>query len=162
MLRALKRLIDQVDRLQSAAVAASSTATNTRADPEHVRLAAAVLLVEVMRADAEFGLEEQQAVLGSLRGLFDLDAAEAASLVELARTTAQASTDLQTFTSRINDRFAMEDRIRIVEAMWRVAHADGTLAAHERHLVWRIADLLYVPQGALHLARARVLGDGAG
>ncbi len=158
MLRALKTLIDQLDRLQSSATAASPAAADT---DHHVRLAAAVLLVEVMRADAEFGADEQQAVLGSLRGLFQLDAGEAEQLIELARSTAQASTDLYTFTSRINERFTMEDKIRIVEAMWRVAHADGALAAHERHVVWRIADLLYVPQGALHLARARALG-GAG
>jgi uncharacterized tellurite resistance protein B-like protein len=35
---------------------------------------------------------------------------------------------------------------------------DGKLAAHERHVVWRIADLPYVLQGALRLARARALG----
>jgi uncharacterized tellurite resistance protein B-like protein len=158
MLRTLKNLVDRLDRLQSEAARSPPAPA---ADPEHVRLAAAVLLVEVMRADAQFGVDEQQVVLGSLRGLFQLDADEAEQLTELARSTALASTDLYTFTSRINERFSMEDRIRIVEAMWRVAHADGTLAAHERHVVWRIADLLYVPQGALHLARARALG-GAG
>jgi uncharacterized tellurite resistance protein B-like protein len=36
-----------------------------------------------------------------------------------------------------------------------VAYADGTLSAHERHVMWRIADLLHVPQGAYQHARMR-------
>jgi uncharacterized tellurite resistance protein B-like protein len=39
--------------------------------------------------------------------------------------------------------------------MWRVAYADGHLSAHERHVMWRIADLLHIPQGAYHHARQR-------
>jgi uncharacterized tellurite resistance protein B-like protein len=36
-----------------------------------------------------------------------------------------------------------------------VAYADGHLSAHERHAMWRIADLLHVPHGAYHHARQR-------
>ena len=39
--------------------------------------------------------------------------------------------------------------------MWRVAYADGHLSDHERHVMWRIADLLHVPQGAYQHARQR-------
>jgi uncharacterized tellurite resistance protein B-like protein len=39
--------------------------------------------------------------------------------------------------------------------MWAVAYADGVLADHERHVLWRVADLLHVPQGAYVLARQR-------
>lgn len=154
MLRVLEDLIGRVERFLGEDAAAPPSADAERA----LRLGAAVLLVEVMRADGEFGDDEQQAVLASLRGLFGLDADAAGQLAACARSTAQTSTDLYTFTSRLNERVDMAGKIRIVEAMWRVAYADGTLAAHERHMVWRIADLLHVPQGALHLARERVLG----
>jgi uncharacterized tellurite resistance protein B-like protein len=36
-----------------------------------------------------------------------------------------------------------------------VAYADGHLADHERHVLWRVADLPHVPQGADVLARQR-------
>lgn len=127
------------------------------ADEEHaLRLAAAVLLVEVLRADAQHRPEETAAVVAALRDKFGLADDEAARLVELALATAREAPDLFSFTSRLNERFEMPQKIRMVEHLWRVALADGHLADHERHLLWRVGDLLHVPQGALHLARQRV------
>lgn len=132
------------------------------ADEEHLlQLATAVLLVEVLRADASVTPEETAAVVAALREKFGLADDEAARLTELALDTARQATDLHGFTSRLNERFGMPQKIRIVEHLWRVAYADGHLADHERHLLWRVGDLLHVPQGALHLARQRVR-DGTG
>jgi uncharacterized tellurite resistance protein B-like protein len=132
------------------------------ADDEHLlQLATAVMLVEVMRSDATFHDDERLAVLAALRDKFELTADEAARLAELAETTAHAATDLYAFTSRINERFEMPQKLKMVEHMWRVAYADGTLSAHERHVMWRIADLLHVPQGAYHHARQRAQQDAA-
>jgi uncharacterized tellurite resistance protein B-like protein len=39
--------------------------------------------------------------------------------------------------------------------MWQVAYADGHLAAHENHVLWRVADLLHVPHGAYIHAKLR-------
>jgi len=129
---------------------------------EHqLQLATAVMLVEVMRADASLQASEREAVLAALRSKFALSADEAASLADLAETTARASTDLYSFTSRINERFDMPAKLRMIELMWGVAYADGHLADHERHVMWRIADLLHVPQGAYHHARQRAR-DAAG
>jgi uncharacterized tellurite resistance protein B-like protein len=49
----------------------------------------------------------------------------------------------------------MPAKVRMIEHMWRVAYAEGRLSEHERHVLWRIADLLYVPQGAYANARIR-------
>jgi uncharacterized tellurite resistance protein B-like protein len=130
------------------------------ADPraaEHaLHLATAVMLVEVMRADPDFHAAERAAVLEALRDKFALAADEAARLTELAEATARQATDLFAFTSRINERFEMPQKLRMIEHMWRVAYADGRLSDHERHLLWRVADLLHVPQGAYVNARLRV------
>jgi uncharacterized tellurite resistance protein B-like protein len=120
-----------------------------------LQLATAVMLVEVMRADASFRPSERETVRAALRETFVLSDAAASRLEELAETTAQRATDYFAFTSRINERFAMPEKIRMIEQMWRVAYADGCLSEHERHVLWRIADLLYVPQGAYVNARIR-------
>lgn len=123
---------------------------------EHaLQLATAVMLVEVMRADTSFHSGEREAVLNALRDKFTLSEDEALRLAELAEVTAKEATDLFTFTSRINERFDMPQKLRMVEHMWRVAYADGHLSDHERHVLWRIADLLHVPQGAYVHARMR-------
>lgn len=120
-----------------------------------LQLATAVMLVEVMRADAELGASERRAVIDALRASFDLAEDELARLLELAEQAAAQAIDLFSFTSRINDHFDMPAKIAMVEQMWSVAYADGVLSAHERHVLWRVADLLHVPQGAYHHARQR-------
>ncbi|MFA6262714.1 MAG: TerB family tellurite resistance protein [Bacteroidia bacterium] len=147
MLKTLKELFDGL--LPAAAAADPQAAEHT------LQLATAVMLVEVMRADASFHAGEREAVLAALRETFALSGDEALRLAELAETTASGATDLFTFTSRINERFDMPQKLRMVEQMWRVAYADGRLAEHERHVLWRIADLLHVPQGAYVHARLR-------
>jgi len=136
---------------------------DARAAEHALQLATAVMLVEVMRADASFGPGEREAVLAALRDKFALADDEATRLTELAEQTAHGATDLFTFTSRINERFEMPQKIRMVEHMWRVAYADGHLSEHERHVLWRVADLLHVPQGAYVHARMRAQqSTGAG
>ncbi len=126
-----------------------------RAADQALQLATAVMLVEVMRADAPFRPGEREAVRQALCETFALSNDAAARLEELAETSAAQATDLFSFTSRINESFDMAQRVRMVEHMWRVAYADGRLSAHERHVLWRIADLLHVPQGAYVHARLR-------
>jgi uncharacterized tellurite resistance protein B-like protein len=131
-------------------------------DNHRLQLATAVLLVEVMRADTSFHPGERETVRAALVEKFKLANDEAASLVELATSTAQEATDLFGFTSRLNEAFSEAQKLRMVELMWQVAYADGRLADHERHVMWRVADLLHVPQGAYVLARqrARDAADG--
>ena len=146
----LKTLRDLFDSLRPAPDEADAGAG------EHaLQLAVAVMLVEVMRADSSFAASEREAVRRALGEKFHLADDEAARLSELAEAAARDATDLYAFTSRIDERFEMAQKIRMIEAMWQVAYADGRLSAHERHVLWRIADLLHVPQGAYVHARMR-------
>ena len=147
MLKSLKDLFDSL--------VPPSPATDPRAAEHALQLATAVMLVEVMRADPSFHAGEREAVLTALREKFALADDEAERLTELAETTARQATDLYSFTSRINERFEMPQKLRMIEHMWTVAYADGHLSDHERHVMWRIADLLHIPQGAYVNARMR-------
>ncbi len=147
MLQTLKDLFDSLLPPPRGAPAQSAEHT--------LQLAAAVLLVEVVRADASFHAAERGAVLAALRQVFHLADDEAQRLTELATATAQQATDLFGFTSHVNAHFDLAQKLHMVELMWRVAYADGHLADHERHVLWRVADLLHVPQGAYVNARLR-------
>lgn len=150
----LKTLKDLFDSLLPPA-----PGSDARAEEHALQLATAVMLVEVMRADTTFHAGEREAVLAALRDKFALSEDEAARLTELAEVTAKEATDLFAFTSRINEAFDMPQKLRMVEQMWRVAYADGRLSEHERHVMWRLADLLHVPQGAYVHARLRAQQD---
>jgi uncharacterized tellurite resistance protein B-like protein len=146
----LKTLKDLIDSLKP-----PPPDSDARASEHTLQLATAVMLVEVMRADATFHAGEREAVHAALRDRFALAPDEAARLAELAEAAAHRATDLYSFTSRIDQRFSMEQKIHMVETMWGIAYADGHLSDHERHVMWRIADLLHVPHGAYVHARMR-------
>ncbi len=157
MLRTLKDLFDSV-LAPPRAVTASPAANEHR-----LQLATAVLLVEVMVATGDVSEVQREAVMQALRQKFSLSDDEVARLVELAVQTQRGATDYHAFTSALNTQLDEAQKLRVIEAMWTVAYADGHLADHERHVLWRIADLLHVPHGAYISAKMRAqAAAGAG
>lgn len=141
----------------------SSIIAPTSADsrPEHtLQLATAVLLIEVMRSDADEAVQEQAAILGILKERFSLSDTEVTQLTERGCRTASAANDFQQFTSRINRELEPSEKNRIIEYMWQVAYADGKISAHENHLMRKIADLLFIPHGDYIAAKMRAKPAG--
>ena len=117
-------------------------------DRRTVDLAAAALVVEVMRMDGETTDAERAVVLDALRAKLGLDDDAVRTLVELAEDEARDATDYYQFTSLVNRRYTQAQKVRIVEIMWRVAYADAKASPYEEHLIRKIADLLYVDHGS--------------
>lgn len=125
-------------------------------DAQHaVRLAAAVLLVEVMRAEPTNMPAERMAVIAALRERFAFADDEMARLLELAQDEAEHANDYYRFTSVLNERFSQPQKIALVEAMWQVAYADAHLDAGENHVIRKLADLLHVTHGEYIGAKMR-------
>ncbi len=116
-------------------------------DGRSLQLATAVLLVEVIRSDAEVSTAERASTLAALRTRFALSDAELAHLMARAENTAKGANDYFRFTSAMNDQFTQAEKIQVVEHMWQVAFADGHLDANENHLISKIAGLLHVTHG---------------
>lgn len=124
---------------------------------EHaLRVATALLLIEVAKADYADDFAENETMLASLKQFFALDDASAALLLEEARSTADQAVELQQFTRRLHEQLSVAEKHRVVEMLWQVALADRRLDKHEDHLVRRIADLLYVSHSDLIRIRNRV------
>ncbi|HEY8519588.1 MAG TPA: TerB family tellurite resistance protein [Gammaproteobacteria bacterium] len=132
-------------------------------DPEArdraLRIATAVLLVEVARADYAEDVAEDEAVFHLVKGFFDLSDEEAELIVREARAAADHAASLQSFTRELHERLTLDEKRRVIEMLWRVALADERLDKHEDHLVRKIAGLLYVPHADLIRIRNRVRGE---
>ncbi|HMN93803.1 MAG TPA: TerB family tellurite resistance protein [Hydrogenophaga sp.] len=155
MLRTLKDLFDQL----GASLAPDAPRVDPRIDEHQLQLATAVLLVEVMRAEPTFSESERDAVLLALRGKFDLADDELERLLELAHDNARIAYDYQRFTARLNERFSQPQKIRVIEAMWQVAYADGHLDVHENQVISKVAGLLHVTHGEYIAAKMRAQED---
>ena len=148
-------MLSKLNNLLSSIIPPSPDASR----PQHtLQLALAVLLIEVMRSDAESAAEEQAAVLDILRKRFNLSDTEVAQLSVRAHQAALGANDLRQFTTIINRELPVPERIEIVEYLWQVAYADGKISAHENHLMRRLVDLLHIPHGDNIAAKMRVQG----
>ncbi len=120
------------------------------------RVASAALLVEVVCSDSEFSEAERAAVLESASRKFGLEERESRELLELAEVEARDAHDLYQFTSQINQVFSADQKLRLIEELWRVAYTDDVLHAYEEHVIRKVADLLHVPHSAFIAAKLRV------
>lgn len=137
----LKNLIDRVTRALSATDARQPEA----ADREHaIRMATAVLLVDVARADNDFHESEFDLLLDLVRRHFKLSADEASELANAAHEEAEELVEIGRFTQLLHDNLSDAEKVQVVALLWKVAFADGRLSKHEDALVLKISDLLYV------------------
>lgn len=126
-----------------------------------LQLATATLLFEMALADDTVAERERQTMFEQLREYFALDAEAANELVALAADSSRHLTCLQGFTRMLNETFSQQQKVQVVEMLWRVAFSDAVLDKYEELFVRRIADLLYVPHREFIAAKHRVLeADG--
>lgn len=136
-------------------IGAPASSTSASSERHSIQLATAALLIEVVRSDAKTEPAEQQVVLRAVREKFGLSNEEAESLIRLAEEEVRQANDYYQFTSLINRHFDQPQKQRVIELMWQVAYADGELAAHENHVLSRIAELLHVTHADYIAAKMR-------
>lgn len=140
-----------IKRLFARVVETISISGTTEVDPrerEHaLRLATAVLMVDVARADHVFDESEFDHLLQLAEAHFGLSAEEAAELVNEAGDRSEESVSVHDFTKLLHEQLSNEEKARIVSLLWQIAYADGELDKYEDSLVLKISDLLYVSRG---------------
>lgn len=127
---------------------------------DELHLAAAVLLIEVARMDDSFDAVEREAITELVRQRFDLPEEEIAALVAEADHVAEHAVELSRFAGRLRDGFDHDERVEMIEMMWRVVYADGDVHDHEANLLRRVAGLLYVSDQESGEARKRASAAG--
>lgn len=138
-------MLSVIKRLRQSLAAAAETTTTSYTD---LQLAAAVLLLEVGCSDFERHPEEKATVLRALAQAFHLNGEQLAILYEHAVHSADNAVSLHEFIGVINRECSREQKMTLLEDLWRVAFADGRLDKYEDHRIRRIAELLHMPHRA--------------
>ncbi len=112
-----------------------------------LRLATAVLMIDVARADYVFDETEFDNMLRLIEAHFGLSPEEAAELVNEAGEKAEDIVSVHDFTKLLHDYLTEDEKAQIVSLLWQIAYADGRLDKFEDSLVLKISDLLYVSRG---------------
>lgn len=122
---------------------------------EDRRLAAAVLLLELTRADAEHHPAEAAALREGLVRDFAVTDATLDALLAAADKTAKESVSLYAFAQTLNRSMDQAEKRALVELLWQVSLADGRVDPHEEHLLRRMADMLHLSHGDFIRAKHR-------
>ena len=122
------------------------------ADARH---ALAALLVRVARTDGYYAPDEIQQIDRILATRYGLSAQDAGSLRQDAEKLEAEAPDTVRFTRAIKEAVPYEERLAVIEALWKIALTDGHREAEEDALLRVVASLLGINDMDSNLARKR-------
>ena len=122
-----------------------------------VELAAAALLVEVAMVDREFDPAERDRIIRFVKSKFSLEETIASQLISRAEAEVEGSVQLYGITSALRHGLSYEDRVELMEWLWKVAYADGEVDPFEDQLLRRIGELIYVTDRDRGTARKKAI-----
>ncbi|MEA1942373.1 MAG: TerB family tellurite resistance protein [Pseudomonadota bacterium] len=141
-------MFDSIKRL----FATETDESHPEIDP-HV--AATALLVEAALADGIYADCEQEQILGILRAAFSMQPDKAERVLDQAEGLAESAVDHHRFTKVVKACLDRQERIALLEQLWRVALADGEKSPFEDAFIRRISPLLAVEDRDRVFARSR-------
>lgn len=110
----------------------------------NVELATTALLLEVARADSHISHQEKEAVWHLIKGLHQLSDREARDLIEEALTQTEEANSVHNFTNVVKKNLTLNQKLKLLEGLWRVAYEDDELEPHEEAMIRKVSDLLYL------------------
>ena len=118
------------------------------------------LLVEAALVDEDFGEDEKRIIFNILKKQFrNVSSNSINKIITEAIESFNNSSDLITHTKKIKENWELDDRIDIIEMLWKVCLVDGQLEPYEDMLIRRISGLIYVNDKNRNLAKKKALNS---
>jgi len=148
-------MLDIVKRFFGKAAGSESGAAeqNTTHD---LRVATCALLVEMARIDQTFTEAEMETILSILKEKYGLSGEHADALIAEADKELDESVDLWQFARLINENYSNDEKIEIVETLWRIVYVDGKMDQYEHYLMNKLKNLLRISHSQLIDAKLKV------
>lgn len=124
---------------------------------DRVQIATCVILLEVAHYDFEFSSIEKETTKAILKNEFSIPEEIIEDLMKVAEERREDKVDLWEFTNVINQNFSKEEKLKIMEAAWKIIYSDEKLDKYEDHYVHVLADLLRLRHSDLIDAKLSVL-----
>lgn len=124
---------------------------------DRVYQATCAILLELAYIDGDFSDIEKDHIISAFKKDYNLAEEDILELMEASEKEFQDSIDMWQFTNLINKNFSLEEKIQVIETVWKVAYADGILDQHEDYLAHKVAKLLNLSHKQLIDTKLKVL-----
>jgi len=149
-------MIDVVKRFFSKATTKIPEAAN-QTTAHDIRVATCALFVEIARIDEKFTEAEMDTILSILKERYGLSPELADALIAEAEREIEKSVDLWQFARLINENYSNEEKIEIIETLWRIVYVDGKMDHYEHYLMNKLQNLLRLTHDQLIAAKLKIL-----
>lgn len=127
-----------------------------------IRMATAVLMVDVALIDSRFRETEFDRMLKLLSDHFGLSTQDAAELINAANEKADNQSSVRELIAFLDKQLDQNEKARVIELLWSVAYADLKLDKYEDSLVLKIGELLNVGHEQVMGLKAQAAAAAAG
>ena len=130
---------------------------NEKSDTNDESINIACLLIHAAKIDENYTSEEREIIKKTVNKLYpNLDNLD--EIVLKAEQKENDSNHIQEFTKDVKS-LSMENKIIIVETLWRIILSDGKSDIYENNLMRRLAGLLYLDDKIIGETKIKILND---
>ena len=128
---------------------------NEKTDTNLESINIACLLIHAAKIDENYTSEEKEIIKKTVKKLYpDLDNLD--EVVSKAEQKENDSNHIQEFTKEVKS-LSLENKIIIVETLWRIILSDGKSDIYENNLMRRLAGLLYLDDKVIGETKVKIL-----
>ena len=109
-----------------------------------VQIAISTLMIQTAVYDGIFDEKEKSEILELIKKYFELTEDQKLSLFKTAMKVNDNSNDMQQFTRVLNTNLSEDEKLNIIEMLWKIIISDGHIDDYENALIRKISGLLYI------------------
>ena len=109
-----------------------------------VQIAISTLMIQTAVYDGVFDEQEKSEILELIKKYFNFNEDQKLSLFKIAMKVNDDTNDMQQFTRVLNDNLSEEEKLNIIEMLWKIIISDGHIDDYENALIRKISGLLYI------------------
>ena len=109
-----------------------------------LQIAISTLMIQTAVYDGVFDEQEKSKILELIKNYFNFNENQKIQLFAVAMKANDESNDMQRFTRTLNDTLSEEEKLIIIEMLWKIIISDGRIDDYENALIRKISGLLYI------------------
>lgn len=109
-----------------------------------IELTAAVLAYEIARIDGDVSDDELEILMEEIKVISKKVDKKESEILEIIEIYSKDSVSFYEFVNDINKFYSKEQKLSLLNYMWRIAYADGKLDVDEEKLIRRLAEMIKI------------------